>query len=75
VSDVLRCLMRPGDKPGKGHPQYGFRWVRELNGHPGRCAEDHWHSAPEGALRCFRGAADPSMPDLAGPATTTRRAS
>lgn len=32
-----------------------FRWVRDLNGHPGRCGEDCWHPTPEAALDCFRG--------------------
>ncbi len=34
-----------------------YRWVRELNGHPGHCGPDCWHATPEAALACFEGKA------------------
>src|SRR5262245_46439141 len=52
----LRCLMGPagygtGVGPGSRYAAGSrYRWVDRLNGHPGACAEDHWHSTPEIAL-------------------------
>lgn len=69
----LRLLMRPEGKGGAGVPVHGFRWVAELNGHPGACAPDHWHPTPEQASACFHGEPPESTePAMAAPANTRR---